>query len=262
MRGVKEFLSSSRLAMIDYIFVVSSPGPDPTSTISTSERHSRLQVVDSLRKRGSSMPTLHREAIPLLPHMLDVPRHLALISSAVIRRSRGYYGKPKTAEAEDPKVSEFCGRCYEVEEHALRRVTRLAGRPSREASRKRPTTSNVQVGTPTTPNSPRTLPSPSWKQSSPAGSRRPSTAPVPSPSEVTFHRYTPAVPPPHPLVTSISQNDLSGGSARARPRLRARFPSADATSLRRVQTVESSSPTGMVSPDKRKGFFRSFLSKK
>lgn len=264
MRGVKEFLSSSRPAMIDYIFVVSSPGPEPPSTMSVADRHIRLQVIDSLRQRGTSMPPLHREAIPLLPYMLDVPRHLALISSAVIRRSRGYQGKPRKAGAEDPRVAEFCGRCYELEDRALRRVTRLAGRSSQEPPRKRPTTSSARGNTPASPQSPRTLPSPTWNPTGPVGSRRPSTAPAPSPSDVSFQRQMPMLPPPPDpaRVTSSSQHDLFGGSTRARPRLRTRFPSADSTSLRRVQTVETSSPTRLVSPDKRKGFFRSFLSKK
>jgi hypothetical protein len=285
MRGVKEFLENSHAAMIDYIYVVSSPGPEAhghLSTLASSERHNRLRVIDSLRQRSSTMPLLHQEAVPLLPHLLDVPRHLAIISSAVIRRSRGYHGKVRSERSESFDLVEFCERCYEIEEHALLRVNRLAGRAMRATARKRPSTSNVRANVSTTPTSSQSNLSPPFSsptssgrklrspQSSLSITRRPSTAPSP--------RDGPSEGPPPALptmrfaeVSSSSQaNGVSRRSSQSRPGLRieSRFPSTDATSLRRVQTLESPSTTPRTVSQsdevtqKRKGFFRVFLSRK
>ena len=268
MRGMEGFLVSSRTAMVDYIFVVSSPGPEPHgphSTIATSEQHSRLRAIDSLRQRGNSMPLLQREAIPLLPYLLDVPKHLAVISSAVIRRSRGYQGTPKADSTDDPDLTEFCGKCYEIEEHALRRVSRLAGRLT-EVPRPRSSTGNIRgrsssVG----PSSPRTSVPPSplrpgpklERQNSKSSTRtspRPFTAPDPT---HTLQPNPPALPLPQPPgVTSYSRVEVSGSHNTSRLR-------QSSTPLRRVQTAEDSSPTpDEETTQKRKGFFRTFLSRK
>ncbi|EPQ60641.1 Rho GTPase activation protein [Gloeophyllum trabeum ATCC 11539] len=129
MRGVKNFLTSSLPAMIDYILVVSTlesekaRGPYQYSP----DRHERLHVMNSLQRRGPGMPLLHREAIPLLPHLLDIPRHLAIITSAVIRHSRSYPRQSSNDPAEAP-LDAFCARCFEIEQRALHRVSHLAAR--------------------------------------------------------------------------------------------------------------------------------------
>jgi len=269
MRGVRDFLTSSRAAMIDYIFVVSSPGPDVPASISSTDRHNRTRVLGSLHQRRESMPLLFQEAIPMLPYLLDVPRHLALISSAVIRRSRGYNGKSRSEPLADPRVVEFCAKCYEVEERALKRVTQHAGYTSQDQSRRRPSTANVRVTSPTaiapSRRFPRTSQSPGAEkrmqaQGIPRIDRRPFTAP--SPSEIAFENLPLPVTQSHvTAMISNSQIDLPTESSRVRPQLHTRFPSAGATTLRRVQTVETSSPT-RIEGDPKKGFFRSFLSKK
>ncbi|KAI0778198.1 Rho GTPase activation protein [Trametes elegans] len=142
MRGVKDFLNDSLHAMIDYIVVVSTPeqGNKGTSTPLSPDKHERLRIMNVLRQRSATAPILHREAIPLLPHLLDIPRHLAVVTSVVVRYSRTQHnpggGGIPTARtgADDRFFSEFCTRCLEVEEQALFRVSKLAAKPRRQHS--------------------------------------------------------------------------------------------------------------------------------
>ncbi|KAH9944375.1 Rho GTPase activation protein [Epithele typhae] len=142
MRGVKEFLTNSLQAMIDYIIVVSTPEPTnkgPQTPLS-SDKHERLRIMNALRQRGATAPVLHREAIPLLPHLLDIPRHLAVITSVVVRYSRTQNSQPPKDALSGPSVTddrhfaEFSARCLEVEEQALFRVSKLAAKPRRQHS--------------------------------------------------------------------------------------------------------------------------------
>ncbi|KAF8846384.1 Rho GTPase activation protein [Paxillus ammoniavirescens] len=127
MRGIKDFLQQNLPAMVDYILVISTPIPDTYSPQSgyPAFSHQRLNVVNCLHQRGSTMPNLEREAIPLLPHVLDIPRHLACISSSLIRSARLAASKAKQVENGD-HLSDICARCFEVEEIGLQRVSQLA----------------------------------------------------------------------------------------------------------------------------------------
>ena len=64
---------------------------------------------------------LASEAIPLLPHLLDIPKHLAVLSSAVIRHSRTtpqsvtFRPVPLT---QDTLVEDFAMKCFEIEAKA------------------------------------------------------------------------------------------------------------------------------------------------
>jgi len=146
MRGVRDFLINSRQAMIDYILVVSTSAPDkfpiPGSPgMTNSDRKERSQAIESLRFRGANMPLLNREAIPLLPHLLDVPRHLAVISSAIVRRSNELLVKHQAnGTPVDPDLDEFVNKCLEIEQQALKRVSRLAAH-TRELRKRRVATS-------------------------------------------------------------------------------------------------------------------------
>jgi hypothetical protein len=137
MRGVKDFLRDSLPAMIDYILVVSTPTSEPQRQLagSADNRHDRLSVVNALRQRLSNMPILDQEAIPILPHLLDIPRHLAVIASAVIRSSREYGTHPMLHDRGDRRLEELCSKCFEIEEHALHQVNQLAIRISAERQR-------------------------------------------------------------------------------------------------------------------------------
>lgn len=126
MRGIKNFLKQNLSAMVDYILVVSTPIHDTYNPHSghPAFSHQRLEVVNSLHHRGSTIPSLEREAIPLLPHVLDIPRHLACVSSSLMRSARLVGSKPSSVERDH--LSDLCSRCFEVEEIALKRVSQLA----------------------------------------------------------------------------------------------------------------------------------------
>ncbi|EJF66706.1 Rho GTPase activation protein [Dichomitus squalens LYAD-421 SS1] len=139
MRGVKDFLTGSLQAMIDYIVVVSTPEPGgkgpPTPLSLSSDKHERLRIMNALRHRIATAPVLYREAIPLLPHLLDIPRHLAVVTSVVVRYSRTQNVQPsRQPNPEDKYFLDFCARCIEVEEQALFRVSKLAAKPRRQYS--------------------------------------------------------------------------------------------------------------------------------
>ncbi|KAF5390273.1 hypothetical protein D9757_002936 [Collybiopsis confluens] len=195
MRGVKDFLADSLPAMIDYINAVSTPGKE-SKVGKISDRHERSNVVSALRIRAASMPVLYRESIPLIPHTLDVPRHLAIITSAVIRHSRAYLTEART---EDKELQEFCDRCFKVEASALQRVSQLAAQLSANQQRR-----HHSFPSSTSPTSPRTIsPSPS----SPNRSGRPSTAPDGEPAARRSVDEIPASGQSSP-VTLQSRNKL------------------------------------------------------
>ncbi|THV04952.1 Rho GTPase activation protein [Dendrothele bispora CBS 962.96] len=175
MRGVQEFLQDSRQAMIDYIVVVSTPSKDVRYTAKHPEKHMRTNVAASLLDREQRMPVLYKESIPVLPHMLDIPRNLAVITSAVIRSSRTHI-EAKPGQHLDKSLEDFCARCFEVEEQALQRVSQLAAQLS--ANHRRPyAPGDCGSQSPTSgPTSPPRSDSPTSDHDSPR-SPRPSTAP-------------------------------------------------------------------------------------
>ncbi|OBZ79003.1 Ras GTPase-activating protein gap-2 [Grifola frondosa] len=191
--GVKDFLTNSLSAMIDYIVVVSTPEPDHKgpSTPRTSDRHERLRIMNALRQRTDSVPLLYREATPLLPHLLDLPKHLAVVTSVVVRysRSQNYQDVGKAASPEDQGFAEFCSRCMEIEEQALSRVSKLASRPRRQHSEPNAARSlalPAGMPLPPSPSSPMNIPG-RERTLSIKGKRhrklaRPSTAPSSAPS--------------------------------------------------------------------------------
>jgi len=63
------------------------------------------------------MPELQRETIPHLPHFLDIPRHLAIITSSVSRNSRSL------PPPQDPLVADLFSQCHDVEQQALSDVS-------------------------------------------------------------------------------------------------------------------------------------------
>ncbi|KIY71620.1 Rho GTPase activation protein [Cylindrobasidium torrendii FP15055 ss-10] len=130
MRGLKNFLNDSLPAMIDYIVVVSTPDDRDHFSVAVGSdrgRPERLEIMKGLQERVSLMPTLIAEGVPKPPHLLDVPRNLAVVVSSVIRHSRTFLNTtPVPGDENDLKLRELCTRCYEVEEIALQRVSRLA----------------------------------------------------------------------------------------------------------------------------------------
>ncbi|KAG1899236.1 Rho GTPase activation protein [Suillus fuscotomentosus] len=160
MRGMKDFLKQNLPAMVDYILVVSTPIPsDPCSPHSGHPAHShqRLNVVSSLHERSTTMPVLERESIPLLPHVLDIPRHLARITSSVLRSARSADPKDKSSEGDNPHLSGLCAQCFDLEDQSLARVSQLAGVESCAVALKWDVpriTSTVSSAAPSSPASP------------------------------------------------------------------------------------------------------------
>jgi hypothetical protein len=197
MRGVKDFLKDSLPGMVEYVLVISTvvsdpygayPGPYGSYTGPPVDIRERLTIIDALRQRGVTMPVLDREAVPLLPHLLDVPRHLAVVTSAVIRASKGKQHRRKPSELVDAQLDEFIARCFEVEETALHRVSQLASRAAENP--------------PASPIANRH----SASEAVSAHFRRPiSSMPKSSPS---IHRPISSQKPSRP-VTAPSQSDLS-----------------------------------------------------
>jgi hypothetical protein len=222
MRGVRDFLINNRQAMIDYIVVISTSIPDtfpiPGSPGgSDSDRRERLQAVESLRFRGANLPLLNREAIPLLPHLLDVPRHLAVISSAIVRRSNEVLAKNQpNGTLLDPDLNDFVDKCLEIEQQALKRVSRLAAH-TRQVRKQRVVTS---AGTGSTSMSFQTnvvvRPSTSGDSNTTTTSQRPSTA-----TSVTTQRSKSSLrqePRPSAAINRVDSRPTFGSVAsRKRP---------------------------------------------
>ena len=218
MRGVKDFLRDSVPAMIDYILVVSTPSNDAYMSLPVSDRHDRLNVVNSLRQRASTMSVLDREAIPKLPYLLDIPRHLAIITSAVIRSSRDFQERSRRLEHIDQTLDDFCAKCFEVEEIALLRVSQLATRTSLDDTRGATPTSCNRVLGQCIPSSDGILPSSqsaSIERRRTGNLSRPSTAPSPpdldgSQAETVDDDYASSSPRGFALTSSDPNEHVSG----------------------------------------------------
>ncbi|KAJ4486138.1 GTPase activating protein [Lentinula aciculospora] len=253
MRGVKPFLTDSVPSMVDYIVVVSTPVKD-TRTGSTPDWHERSNVINALKLRASTMPILYRESIPLLPHTLDVPRQLAIVTSAVIRHSRAYFTEDKPS-AEDKDLHEFCARCFEVEEQALQRVSQLAAQLSANQQRRHfsypyPSTSPIS----TQPSSPGPASSPSSRLG------RPSTAPDPENSRIRLlsesvnNLAVSPSGPSSPMASQPPRNKLLHFKSSSADSIASRF-ARDAPSSPSI-LVSTSSSIDVDDPKRKRGLLR------
>ena len=277
MRGVQDFLKQNLPAMVDYILTVSTPVPDPLSPYSGHPAHNfqRHDVVSSLHERGTTMSVLEREAIPLLPHLIDIPRHLSCIISSVIRsaRSADPKGKP-SQEEEDQHLSDLCAQCFALEEKSLARVSQLASvksfhiAPTSEA----PRMSSVILSASAAPPSPVSL---SKFNGEPQEMSRPYTAPPSSDLFETTHggpsseNSSPSSPAPYDLlslrrgsVPDIYPNPkvpLASEDRTPRPRfLRPKSISADSMSTLVSQRADLQDETGR----KRKNILHGILTRR
>ena len=208
MRGVQSFLEDSLPAMVDYILVVSTTSPHDNPASASEESRERHKAAKVLQERVEAMPALYRESIPLLPYLLDIPRHLAVITSAVLRYSR------ESPSLHHPPLEEFLSCCIDIEQQALFRVSSLVERGGMDQVP--PSSQSNYMGLPLTPYiSGDQTPS---RLRKPSHSSRPMTAPpVTSDSADSREIITePRFPPGHNLVhsrgQSSSQVNVSGGS--------------------------------------------------
>lgn len=123
--------------------------PSPSVLLNGQEK---MRINSALLRKSSTIPLLHRESIPPLPHMLDVGKHLAIITSIVVRNTRRHL-PTRTGAPSERDFDSFCQACFEVEEQALARVSKLASRRrsapphdvSMMSSPVSPTTKNVSA---------------------------------------------------------------------------------------------------------------------
>lgn len=216
MRVVQEFISDSIQTMTVYIVDVSTVDTEdgyhkaPNTSHEPSEQ---MRIKSFLQQRSSTVGALQKEATPSLPHLLDLPKHLAVVSSLVARYSRSHADQfaPLDSSASPTKqdlLREFCSRCIDVEDQALFRVSRLAVKTKQHSvSQKR----SMDAATAT--SSKHASPVFSLGESKASAARkaprekrssRPSTAP--SPSTPSKRSINDASVPPSP----ISRRQLSG----------------------------------------------------
>ncbi|KIP11948.1 hypothetical protein PHLGIDRAFT_21262 [Phlebiopsis gigantea 11061_1 CR5-6] len=127
---VKDFLTETLPMMVNYLsFVSTDPSEIPQSpqTTSAAGGRSRLRVHHGFYSKKASLPLLYRESIPELPQMLDLGRHLAILTSVVVRHTRLHLPARIGAPSEH-EFDAFCQTCLQVEEMALMRVSKMAGR--------------------------------------------------------------------------------------------------------------------------------------
>lgn len=130
MRGMAGFIAASTPAMIEYIVVVSTADKDLHNHQVSNNKREQLDIEIYLRRRSLTMQVLDKEAVPRLSDLVDIPRHLAVITSAVIRHSAELQARPKPYDPADQKLGEICSKCLDVEEQALLRVSQLKGKIS------------------------------------------------------------------------------------------------------------------------------------
>ncbi|KZT02708.1 Rho GTPase activation protein [Laetiporus sulphureus 93-53] len=301
MRGVKDFLLSSLKGMTVYIMIVSTPDPSQTDqpTGTSVEAHERAAIMNAIRQRGASSPILYREATPVLPHLLDLPKHLAVITAVVVRYSRSHgYTPSRTPSGDSHPFDEFCLKCLEVEEQALYRVSQLASRPrhhsSSQPSNSSPLATNIPL--PPSPSSPAKVPHRN-RNLTPFRSRvqRKNARPATAPDDSEFSHYaqpsSDASVPVSPISDqpgqcahsqSVPQTSRSVDEIRTRPRSshmprapfhhQLRSSSTDSALLSKSKSDQlslSSSPTKDALSDgiddvqrKRKSLFHGFLARR
>jgi len=305
MRAVREFLISNCSTMVEYLDTVSatsqrgttSDGPSP---LSAAERHERRRLTHIVKHRSKFAPTLNREAIPTLPQMIDLPKHLAVVTSIVVRHTRRQL-ITRTGAASERMFDEFCQKCLEVEENALLRVSQLASH-SRSRRDQPPTVMKFLELPPDSPSSPTQGSHRDRKVSLPTERRakkkshRPSTAPgnaSPQPQLSPSDASLPATPVPQTAITRSKSQELrremtkslanasgpvEGSEPRSiRPSLghHPRSTSTDSALLRRhntISTTSTSAPVTYLTADilaanfeedatrRKKGLLRGFLS--
>jgi hypothetical protein len=86
------------------------------------------------------------------PHMIDLSRHLAVVSSVVVRHTRRTL-PTRTGAAAEQDFDEFCQQCLEIEENALRRVSTYAS--IGKSRRKLSSAGALEAAAPESPVSPR-----------------------------------------------------------------------------------------------------------
>lgn len=130
MKGLKDFLSNNMPAMVDYLKEVSTPRSEHehyrTPATPDHSDHGRIGIMNALRERKSHTPTLVREALLFPPLLQDVPKHLALLTSSVVRNAPQQ--RVRSLKETNEALWAFVKACKEVENTALKSVSQLRPR--------------------------------------------------------------------------------------------------------------------------------------
>ncbi|KAI0689605.1 Rho GTPase activation protein [Cytidiella melzeri] len=250
-RAVKDFLINSCPKMIKYLDSVSlksSDSGDGLRSLPSSHRHDRKRLMNVVKHRVHSAPTLNREAIPVLPQMIDLPKHLAVVTSIVVRYTRRTL-PARTGAPGERVFDEFCQKCLEVEEQALIRVSQLASHG--KTRRKLSVTANLTflrspIDSPTSPTSPNQR----EHNHSPQGEERDTS--IPLDSRMTRRKsYRPSSAPgdvsPRPPDSPSSNSQISSPvvhptMSRAHSQELPRHPEASLLAIERSVIREGSQP--------------------
>ncbi|KAG8874193.1 hypothetical protein FRB97_006080 [Tulasnella sp. 331] len=134
MRPMKTFLTNQMAAMIDFLSNISDPIPDLPSipiTAGTASQASSQLVALHLQTRLSTLPLLHRESVPDLPHFIDRHRQLSAIVSTVVRSTLGSRAAVSYAQrverddagravlSEPASFEDLQATCFEIQTEAL-----------------------------------------------------------------------------------------------------------------------------------------------
>jgi hypothetical protein len=183
MRGVKSFLEEKIPEMLDYILVVSTPSSKDSSQ-QPPEAHVRSRAIRTLQERKQEMSDLQRESIPHEQCFVDIPRHLAIITSAIVRHSRD-------VSPQDSTLSDLFRRCRDVEQRALYYVSRHSAPRGGGASAAPSPTSDPGLSSANSNHSPIAAARSLTPFKAGASSRsRPMTAPSAAMSDPALHTLT------------------------------------------------------------------------
>ena len=123
-------------AMIDYLAVVSTTDGTkaPSSSRIPINKGDSSTVKIALQQRLDTIPALHREATPSLPYLLDVPKHLAIVTSLAVRYCRSHPDFLAVFDADlsplgGKPLRDLCVQCMNIEDTALHRIGKLAAKP-------------------------------------------------------------------------------------------------------------------------------------
>jgi hypothetical protein len=262
MAGVKDFVTNNIEGMVDYISSVSTPVDDSRPSVLPAGVRTRQRIIRDLKERHSQMTPLDRESTPSFPHLLDVPRHLAVISSAIIRSCRDPSLQPIIAGLKEHPLWNLCVRCNEVEERALVRVTQLAAK----LSIRRPSLPDVNAPDASLPARAQ-IPRKKSYETRPSKLSRPSTAP--SAGSTPSRRYNELPPTSSRNATRIDTSGIDSKRERPSTRQHHKGPSLGTSSPVYVPpaTATGASPlrrpaTSTDNPDeikKKRGLFRGIL---
>lgn len=114
--SMNSFVQNNSSSFVDFIQHISTPTPSYHAEWTSS----KAGVYQAPYRLRNSLPTLVREGVPLLPHLLDLPRDLGLLTSHVVRggRSTTNLDQPPRRSA---RYVEFLDACVDAHDEARRR---------------------------------------------------------------------------------------------------------------------------------------------